>query len=204
MFVSRWSMAVLVSGGVPDIGQRRHGSRLWKGLGLIWGDISENLVWNIGNGRQVDFWYANWIADLGPLFNHLVTERFIPDCVSVASMVTMEGEWNWNAFQRHLPTHVLLRIAIIKSPMPSFATDSIGWKLHDDQQFSVKSAYEFLCRTILSNDDPEEWGSVVSRSKWFAHMSAGVRNNPLVQIARSLASTATNTAVTGWQPPDEG
>ncbi|KAK8691024.1 hypothetical protein V6N13_074545 [Hibiscus sabdariffa] len=57
-------------------------------------------------------------------------------------MVTTSGEWNWSAFQRHLPWHILLRIAALKGPVPSFPVDSIGWGLREDHHFSLKSAYE--------------------------------------------------------------
>ncbi|KAK8681556.1 hypothetical protein V6N13_053958 [Hibiscus sabdariffa] len=71
----------------------------------------------------------------------LERHRFVLDFAVVASMVNMYGDWNWNVFQHHLPTHVLLRIAAIKGPMPSIPTDSIEWKLRDGHRFSIKSAY---------------------------------------------------------------
>ncbi|KAK8619584.1 hypothetical protein V6N13_135866 [Hibiscus sabdariffa] len=82
------------SQGISDASQTRYGSKLWKGLRLIWSDIRDNLVWNVANGQRVNFWYDNWIVDLGPLVDHLVTNRFVPDYVVVASMVNMDGDWN--------------------------------------------------------------------------------------------------------------
>ncbi|KAK8583323.1 hypothetical protein V6N13_022030 [Hibiscus sabdariffa] len=108
-------------------------------------------------------------------------------------MVTMGGEWNWEAFQRHLPTHVLLQIAAIKCPVPSFANDSIGWKLRVDHQFSVKSAYE-----------DEMWGSIIGRSKWFAQMTATARNSARAQVVRNSNAPASGAAPPCWQPPDLG
>ncbi|KAK8711527.1 hypothetical protein V6N13_146808 [Hibiscus sabdariffa] len=65
-------------------------------------------------------------------------------------MVSISGEWNWSAFQSHLPWPILLRIAALKSPVPSYPVDSIGWGLREDRLFTLKSAYEVRCGAISS------------------------------------------------------
>ncbi|KAK8631589.1 hypothetical protein V6N13_028372 [Hibiscus sabdariffa] len=117
--------------------QVRYSSRLWKGLGLIWNDVRDNLVWNVSNGRLVDFWYDAWIPELGPLVNHLVSNRFVPDKVVVASMVNAHGEWIWDQFRHWLSIHVLLHIVASKCPSPMYPEDSLGWGQRPDRQFST-------------------------------------------------------------------
>ncbi|KAK9044029.1 hypothetical protein V6N11_072351 [Hibiscus sabdariffa] len=60
-------------------------------------------------------------------------------------MVDADGDWKWELFRHRFPTQVLLRIAAIQRPKPSFHMDSIGWKLRDDRQFSIRTAYHVRC-----------------------------------------------------------
>ncbi|KAK8665313.1 hypothetical protein V6N13_005483 [Hibiscus sabdariffa] len=77
---------------VPFKLKASNGSRLWKGLGMIWEDIRHNIVWRVGSGASVSFWFDCWIKDLGPLANHAMVRnaQSLP-LSSVADMVDMEG-----------------------------------------------------------------------------------------------------------------
>ncbi|KAK8576691.1 hypothetical protein V6N13_015124 [Hibiscus sabdariffa] len=57
-------------------------------------------------------------------------------------MVDANGEWQWELLQNWLPVHILLQLAAIQRPMPSFPMDSIGWKLRSDGRFSIKTTYQ--------------------------------------------------------------
>ncbi|KAL4386745.1 hypothetical protein GQ457_09G012620 [Hibiscus cannabinus] len=62
--------------------------------------------------------------------------------VPVASMVDLNGDWNWQLFQHMLPHHVLLRIAAIRAPLPLLGADNVGWRGGIMDRFSVKAAYK--------------------------------------------------------------
>ncbi|KAK8624366.1 hypothetical protein V6N13_065712 [Hibiscus sabdariffa] len=107
--------------GVPIQLKGSNGSRLWKGLGMIWEDIRHNIVWRVGSGERVTFWFDCWIKDLGPLVNHAMVRNVqsLP-MISVADMVDMEGNWRWAEIDQVLPSYVLLCLAAIKGHLSSF------------------------------------------------------------------------------------
>ncbi|KAK8694033.1 hypothetical protein V6N13_071597 [Hibiscus sabdariffa] len=111
-------------------------------------------------------------------------------------MVDAEGEWKWELIQNRLPDHILLRIAAIQRPMPSFPVDSIGWKLRNDGRFSVKTAYQVRNERVFNNQS-EVWGSIITRSKWLAETIATAAAE-----AWKLPVSPSTPAV--WNPPTEG
>ncbi|KAK8542408.1 hypothetical protein V6N12_015005 [Hibiscus sabdariffa] len=64
---------------------------------------------------------------------------------TVSQMADGFGNWLWDKFQHLLPTTILLRIAASNGPLRSAVSDTVGWKLRQDMQFSVKSAYATRC-----------------------------------------------------------
>ncbi|KAK8628239.1 hypothetical protein V6N13_063949 [Hibiscus sabdariffa] len=61
---------------------------------------------------------------------------------TVAKMTDANGEWRWDVLQQFLPTHILLRIAVVRGPNSSLGEDTIGWSSSSDSCFSVKTAYD--------------------------------------------------------------
>ncbi|KAK9009788.1 hypothetical protein V6N11_036314 [Hibiscus sabdariffa] len=47
---------------------------------------------------------------------------------TVASMVTINGDWDWNQINQWLPTDKVEAIAAIKSPRPAVGADVSGWR----------------------------------------------------------------------------
>ncbi|KAK8672509.1 hypothetical protein V6N13_110877 [Hibiscus sabdariffa] len=125
---------------------------------MVWTDVCENLTWNLGNGRNVDFWHDSWITGIGPLVVHVGTlnQAALPR-VSIAAMLTTQGTWNWPLFQHLLPSPVLLRIAVVKELDQLFPEDAVGWGLTTNHNFTIKSTYEL--------SEGEEWGSIVVHNK---------------------------------------
>ncbi|KAK8627411.1 hypothetical protein V6N13_135023 [Hibiscus sabdariffa] len=69
-------------------------------------------------------------------------------------MVDSVGDWEWDLLRHRLSPQVLLRLAAIHRPKPSFPMDSIGWKLREDRQFSVQTAYHVRCGEVVCTVDP--------------------------------------------------
>ncbi|KAK8715127.1 hypothetical protein V6N13_042467 [Hibiscus sabdariffa] len=127
---------------IPDELSIRNGSRLWKGLGVIWSDMCNNVVWNIGDGRSIKFWLDNWLGELGPLVNNAMgpVDIFLL-YKSIADMGDGQGSWRWDKFSKVLLHSILARFAATNGPTPWPVQDSIGWKGTLGAQFSVKDAY---------------------------------------------------------------
>ncbi|KAK8698650.1 hypothetical protein V6N13_114761 [Hibiscus sabdariffa] len=117
----------------------------------------------------------------------LLSDWFIPDQVSVAAMVDADGDWKWELFRHRFPTQVLLRIAAIQRPKPSFHMDSIGWKLRDDRQFSIRTAYHVRCG---------------EESKWLASNSATAVAVSRQQLAQLPGSNTRSDTSSLWIPPE--
>ncbi|KAK8685202.1 hypothetical protein V6N13_041208 [Hibiscus sabdariffa] len=105
------------------------GSRLWRGLEVIWNNVRNNLTWNVGDGQSISFWHDTWVPGYDPLSNYFSADlaTSLPSAC-LANMVTNSSEWNWNLFQHLLPLPILLRIASIKSPFSLLMANSMGWK----------------------------------------------------------------------------
>ncbi|KAK8656010.1 hypothetical protein V6N13_108572 [Hibiscus sabdariffa] len=103
--------------------------RLWRGLSVVWNDVRSNIVWSIGVGKDIDFWRDVWIEDVGPLISH-VDPRLVSRCVvvSVAQMVSVEGDKRWELFDSLLPRGILLRIAAVRGSRPTIGADMVGWR----------------------------------------------------------------------------
>ena len=44
---------------------------LCKSICHVWHTVNHNISWNIENGRHILFWKDSWLANYGPLFNHI-------------------------------------------------------------------------------------------------------------------------------------
>ncbi|KAK8498433.1 hypothetical protein V6N12_046767 [Hibiscus sabdariffa] len=98
-------------------------------------------------------------------------------------MVDADGDWKWELLRHRLPTPVLLRIAAIQRPKPSFPMDSIGWKLGDDKKFSICTAYHVR----------EDWRVVFSK--------VARCNNGVADGLAKLASDSSFDVVFFDEPP---
>ncbi|KAK8369611.1 hypothetical protein V6Z12_A01G122200 [Gossypium hirsutum] len=41
---------------VPQTLHTNYVSRLWKGMSKVWETVRDGVIWNVGNGKVVDFW----------------------------------------------------------------------------------------------------------------------------------------------------
>ncbi|KAL4309954.1 hypothetical protein GQ457_01G030200 [Hibiscus cannabinus] len=118
-------------------------SHLWKAVCSVWETVRLNVVWNIGDGQQVDFWYDSWLGSLGPLAGYVRNPNVIVPC-TVAAMVDDLGNWDWPKLQSLLPHSVLLHLSATNPPRSGFKGDFPGWARSHDRNFSVRAAYEAL------------------------------------------------------------
>ncbi|KAE8667036.1 hypothetical protein F3Y22_tig00112470pilonHSYRG00038 [Hibiscus syriacus] len=56
---------------VPITIRSQRCSKLWKGIGIVWQDVRNNITHVVGNGHSIDFWMDKWIPNLQPLFNYV-------------------------------------------------------------------------------------------------------------------------------------
>ncbi|KAK8662633.1 hypothetical protein V6N13_024524 [Hibiscus sabdariffa] len=118
----------------------RTGSHLRKDLGIVLQDVRNNITWSVGHGRDVGFWYDDWIIGLGPLIQYSFSRvGSLPRRVYVASMVHSNGVWNWDLLSSFVLQEVLLHIAAIKEPTTTLGEACINWKVASNNMFSLLS-----------------------------------------------------------------
>ncbi|KAK9028235.1 hypothetical protein V6N11_068045 [Hibiscus sabdariffa] len=101
--------------------------------------VKENIVWQLGDGRRVQFWKDCWLASEGPLLSRTVDDR-TPPCPDalVADMVDGHGQWRWDLLDQTLPCELLLRITAVKPPL-GISYDVPGWAAGTNNEFTVRS-----------------------------------------------------------------
>ncbi|KAK8660893.1 hypothetical protein V6N13_051800 [Hibiscus sabdariffa] len=175
------------------------GSRLWKGLLIIWNDVRSYVRIRIGDGNSTDFWRDSWIAGIDPLVDYVPENlRHNLGCVSVADMADGNGSWLWYKFEHLLSLPILLRIAATGCPMEGFAADTEYWKGNVQGNFTVKSAYVLRCGPTVS-DDGKLWQLIhkyrgLQRIKiflWLACLGRVLTNSE--RVRRHLADNASCT-----------
>ncbi|KAK8606790.1 hypothetical protein V6N13_052547 [Hibiscus sabdariffa] len=94
-------------------------------------------MWNVGDGKSVDFWRDHWIQGTGPLINY-VSNRHANSLtpILVADMVDAAGSWHWSRLENMLPHSILLRLAAIKPSLLSVPGDGFGWRWTESTGFS--------------------------------------------------------------------
>ncbi|PNX73126.1 hypothetical protein L195_g029024 [Trifolium pratense] len=88
-------------------------SPLWKALTGIWDQFQQNIVWQLGDGNNINFWLDKWIPGGNSLFS-TTNQSFIDTTLSVLAL---------------------------PAPTVTDGQDSIGWGGTSTRNFTVQSAY---------------------------------------------------------------
>ncbi|KAK8980614.1 hypothetical protein V6N11_063214 [Hibiscus sabdariffa] len=127
--------------------------RILKPCVGIWPSFHNFLLWSIGDGTRIQFWYDSWIPKLGPLVHWKLDRIDAIDDLKVSHFVQLGGSWNWAVLRQLL--HLYALDHLLNLPVPNFAVgpDRCAWEPGKHGEFSVKSSY-----TILSKDtgDPKD------------------------------------------------
>lgn len=135
-------------------------SPLWKALTGLWEEFHKHIIWKIGNGRDINFWFDKWVPNKGALFNvALAGNNVIDTTLYLPDFITASGAWNIDAIKDTLPSSIVHEITAIPPPMEEDGADSIGWSGTTDANFTTKSAYNLLCQsqTATQGDWPCIW-----------------------------------------------
>ncbi|CAJ2658994.1 unnamed protein product [Trifolium pratense] len=122
------------------ISSQPYDSPLWKALTGIWEKFQQNIVWQLGDGNNINFWLDKWTPSGTSLLS--VTNQIIIDTtLSVRDVFTPSGEWYFDFFTSNLPSNFSFQVLAIPAPMDIDGKDTIGWGGANTRIFTVKSAY---------------------------------------------------------------
>ncbi|KAJ4843273.1 hypothetical protein Tsubulata_009883 [Turnera subulata] len=130
-------------GLIPTLPHKRSASFLWRAISEVWPRFLNGVLWRIGNGTGISFWFDKWGGCERALA--FLVHKEIPSILvgaTVAEMVTASGQWDWAKFQELLPTGSLMKIAAMLTPHEGLGADRIAWAGTTNGEFSVSSAYE--------------------------------------------------------------
>ncbi|KAL4361743.1 hypothetical protein GQ457_04G004250 [Hibiscus cannabinus] len=77
-------------GPIPICLQRTRCSRLWMGISRVWDAVRQGLVWSIRDDKSVDFWFDEWLDNVGCLASH-ANHGYTPSPIPVAYYEKMTG-----------------------------------------------------------------------------------------------------------------
>ncbi|XP_061373781.1 uncharacterized protein LOC133316100 [Gastrolobium bilobum] len=166
------------AGLLPNIPKKSICSNLWLGISKVWQKVYEGSKMMVGNGLGISFWCDKWLP-IGPLLNHTIQDIPLGMQEEFSQLVTQEA---------------VNLIAGVCPPSPEEDEDRIIWEVSQDGSFSIKSAFNMLCREE-SNTLQVDWNSVWEwggppRAKTFLWLLLGenlLTNSRRVQ--RHLASS---------------
>ncbi|KAH9660103.1 putative ribonuclease H protein [Citrus sinensis] len=92
---------------VPTSLSTRYGSHLWKTMGNIWEKTRVGMQWNIGDGKNVRFWWDCWVTTSSPLadcvtqpiLNTLLSKRLLNDPIGNGDRNFWHLAWSWKGPQ---------------------------------------------------------------------------------------------------------
>ena len=131
-----------------------HGCNLWKGIMANWDSFQKYIVFEVGNGNKVQFWYDKWCGDYAlkdrfPLLFECSRDReaFIDFVYSRSSGVETR-EWhlrfvrNFNDWEVDVVAS-LFNLIHSKSPVHE-SNDEIKWSLKKNGIFDIGSFYHAI------------------------------------------------------------
>jgi hypothetical protein len=119
-------------------------SPLWKALTGIWDQFQQNLVWQLRDGSNINFWLDKWTQS-GTSLISTTNQSFIDTTLSVKEVVTHLGEWNYDFLITNLPYDVALQVLALPAPLDTDGQDNIGWGGTSTRDFTIQSAYFSQC-----------------------------------------------------------
>jgi len=123
------------------IDSKSYDSPLWKALTGIWKQFQQNIVWQLGNGNNINFWMDKW-APNGTSLMSITNQTFIDTTLHVRDVVTPSGEWDFNFLTSNLPSTFALQVFVIPAPKDTDGLDNIGWGGTNTRDFTIQSAYD--------------------------------------------------------------
>ncbi|CAJ2652742.1 unnamed protein product [Trifolium pratense] len=115
-------------------------SPLWRALTGIWDQFQQNIVWQLGDGNNINFWLDKWMPGGNSLFS-TTNQSFIDTTLSVREVVTPSGDWDYDFLISNLPSNFVFQVLALPAPTDTDGRDSIGWGGTTTRDFTVQSAY---------------------------------------------------------------
>lgn len=135
--------------------RKSNDSPVWKNLLKCRNLGSQGVIWKLGNGENISFWYDDWIENKNLVDIIGIDEENIPNPpIKVCDFIHQDKGWDIPKLAQALNNHpIILKIQGISIPIHD-TKDSFCWGLNNSDDFSTKSATRITQGTHL-NDSSE-------------------------------------------------
>ncbi|XP_061339719.1 uncharacterized protein LOC133286328 [Gastrolobium bilobum] len=138
---------------------RNGDSSLWKNMCRLWHIMEGNLLWELGNGKEIRFWCDKWLPMDRTLRELVIDEGSVRnDNLRVAEAVTQAGDWDMEWIRSMLPSNVSNMIYSFLAPHDEDRPDRLIWSFNNSHLITVKEIYNRLYgHAIVDAEAREMW-----------------------------------------------
>ncbi|KAK5811324.1 hypothetical protein PVK06_026653 [Gossypium arboreum] len=152
-----------VANGILDNLTRSRRSFLWRALTKVWSLIRENLIWSVGDERNIRCWGDPWIPNVGPLISLIPEHSRLYLDYFLSDMVLVDGTWNLELFRIWIPEIVIRKIIGIPPPYSGAGVDRIIWsRSFPIYKISMTFALERLIGNVSSGLSSGLFGRIIT------------------------------------------
>lgn len=123
-------------------------SHTWRSIIKVRDFVIKNIKWIVGNGRDISFWHDWWCGNS-------VLEARDHDTLNVnakvADFINNEKDWDTNLLNQTLGMIDTARVTNILIPKYAVTVDTPYWTLGHNGNFSVKSSYDHLAESCVTD-----------------------------------------------------
>ena len=121
----------------------KHGSKIWKSIGMGWDLLNDNKVWVIGNGSQISVWEDNWLG-IGSIRSLIEGPLTHSEQNITLRDLGESGRWNLSLISYSLPDFISHRILEFPLTLDCEKSDHPVSSFVDNGKFSMTKAYATL------------------------------------------------------------
>ena len=127
-------------------------SSTWRGISHGATLLRQNLIWRIGDGTKVSFWYDLWLSPL-LLCNLTLPNAIIDSNAKVCDFWDQQG-WKVQLLSSFLPKNIVQKILCTPHGFEGCGEDIQIWKGTSNGIFTVKSTFNSLFDLPVVNTSP--------------------------------------------------
>lgn len=117
-------------------------SSIWPGVKVNLHTVLDNSMWQIGDGRSINFWLDNWLSQ--PLAEQLQIPDHMHKDLKATVSDFIENE-SWIIPANLLENHPTLLNSLARVTIPSYVeSDQLCWKGSSSGLLSFKDAFNFI------------------------------------------------------------
>lgn len=114
-----------------------------------WALLDNMTFWTVGNGTRTRAWHDCWIS-LGIILKDFLQVNVDDQRnVTIAYIITSNGDWNWNLLRNIFTQDVLDRFISIQPSSTADDDDSCNWSDINNEAFTISNDFKMINNHIV-------------------------------------------------------